>query len=243
MKYDAIKRLGCLILLSLLAFNVNADGLSEYLQNPEVTKIAANTLTSTSESITPSAEISSEVQAKDSAQLKNIIELVVAGIVAAALIIVVLVIFLGRWLAVREKKLIKELRIEAEENTDHITSAATTIREQEKETTQLTQNMRSQADEFSTQQKQTEKFSQEVIDTSKQVKKHEKEINEVTTHVKENMSKIQKYWDNQVIETVDTISLFQHNLSENINFASEGLDKISEQKEISGALLQDFLSK
>jgi len=151
MKYDAIKRLGCLILLSLLAFNVNADGLSEYLQNPEVTKIASNTVSSTIEPITTDALTTSVVRAEDSAQLKNIIELVVAGIVAAALIIVVLVIFLGRWLTGREKILIKELRIEAEENSDHITSAATTIREQEKETTKITHNMRNQASEISNQ--------------------------------------------------------------------------------------------
>jgi len=243
MKYGAITRLSCLILLGLLAFNVNADGLSEYLQNPDATEIAANTLTTTIEPIISSTEISPEVQAKDSAQLKNIIELVVAGIVAAALIIVVLVIFLGRWLAGREKKLIKELRIEAEENNNHITSAATTIREQEKETTKITQTMRSQASQLSIQQQETEKFSKEVIDTSKQVKEHEKEINTVSTHIQENMNKIQKYWDTQVNETVDTISLFQHNLSENINIATKGLDKINEQKTISGELLQDFLSK
>jgi len=243
MKYDAIKRLGCLILLSLLAFNVNADGLSEYLQNPEVTKIASNTVSSTIEPITTDALTTSVVRAKDSAQLKNIIELVVAGIVAAALIIVVLVIFLGRWLTGREKILIKELRIEAEENSDHITSAATTIREQEKETTKITHNMRNQASEISNQQKQTEKFSKEVVDSSKQVKECEKEINTASIHIQENMKKIQKYWDTQVDETVDTISLFQHSLSKNINIACEGLEEINQQKAISEELLQDVLNK
>ena len=243
MKYAAITRLGCLIFLGILAFNANAEGLSEYLQNPEVTKVAANTLSMTPETITSNAGITSETLPKDSAQLKNIIELVVAGIVASALIIVILVIFLGRWLAGREKKLIKELRIEAEENTDHITSAATTIREQEKETTQITQNMRGQAADLSTQKQETEKLSKEVFETSKHVKEYEKDINTVSTNVKDNMSKIQKYWDTQVNETVDTISLFQHKLSENIDNASKGLDKINEQKTISGELLQDFLSK
>lgn len=243
MKHAAIIRLGCLILLGLLAFNANAEGLSEYLQNPEATKVAANTLSITPDPVTPNAGISADIQIKDSAQLKSIIELVVAGIVAAALIIVVLVIFLGRWLAGREKKLIKELRIEAEENTDHITSAATTIREQEKETTRITQSMRSQADSLSNQKQETEQFSKEVAETSEYVKQHEKQISEASTHVKENMSKIQKYWDNQVNETVDTISLFQHKLSENIEIANDGLDKINEQKTISGELLQEFLSK
>lgn len=245
MKHVVIIRLACLILLGILALNANANGLSEYLQNPEATKVAANTLSITPSSTTPSASTNAipDIQIKDSEQLKNIIELVVAGIVAAALIIVVLVIFLGRWLGAREKKLIKELRIEAEENTDHITSAATTIREQEKETTRITENMRSQADTLSSQKQETERFTQEVIETSKHVKEHEKEINAASTHVKENMGKIQKYWDNQVNETIDTISLFQHKLTENIEFASSDLEKISEQKSVSSALLEDFLSK
>jgi len=193
MKYGAIKGLIYLILLSLLTFNVNADGLSEYLQNPEATKLAANTLTNSVETITSNGNIDSETPTTDSTQIKNIIELVVAGIVAAALIIVVLVIFLGRWLAGKEKKLIKELRIEAEENSEQIISATNSIREQEKETTKIAQTMRGQADELTAQQKQTETFSKEVIETSKQVKEHEKEINTASNHVKENMSKIQNH--------------------------------------------------
>ena len=243
MKYAAITRLGCLILLSLLTLNVNAEGLSEYLQNSQATEIAANTLVSATEKKPSSTITALAAEPKDTAQLKNIIELVVAGIVAAALIIVVLVTFLGRWLAGREKKLIKQLRIEAEENTDHITSAATTIREQEKETTKITQNMRSQASEISTQKQETEKYSKEVFNTSKQVKEHEEVINTATNHVTEHMSKIQKYWDTQVEETVDTISLFQHNLSQNINIASEGLEQINQQKAVSEELMHEVLNR
>ena len=245
MKFAAFKSLACLILLSFLAFQVNAEGLSEYLQNPETTEIAANTLTGETPP-SSSNEITNNplaVTAEDSAQLKNIIELVVAGIVAAALIIVVLVTFLGRWLAAKEKRLIKEMRIEAEENSDHIISAATTIREQEKETTKITHTMRSQADELSSQQEQTKKYSKELVDSSERAKEHEQQIDTVTTKVSENMTKIQKYWDSQVNETVDMISLFQHNLSENVELASEGLEKINQKKAISEELLKDVLNQ
>ncbi len=252
MKCDAIKQLASLIFLSFLTFSVNAEGLSEYLQNPSSSTVETSNVIQTStktiaaRSLEPvSASISNSpiTESKDFSQYKNIIELVVAGIVAAALIIIILVIFLGRWVASGEKKRIKAMRIEAEENTDHITSAATTIREQEKETTQITQVMRTQASELSLKQKETEQFTNEIIDTSKQVKEHEKEINDVATHVSDNMGKIQKYWDNQVNETVDTISLFQHQLSENINIANEDLEKIKQQKGLSDELLQEFLSK
>lgn len=239
MKRNAILQLTCLVLLSLFALSVNAEGLSEYLQNPEATKAALETTTSAFSS----RETSELTGIKDSTQLKNIIELVVAGIVAAALIIVVLVIFLGRWLAGREKKLIKELRMEAEENTDHISSAASTIREQEKETTQITQTMRNQASELSVNQKETQHYTKKIIETSKKVEESEKEVEEVSNKVSENMTRIQKYWDSQVNETVDTISLFQHSLKENINIASEELDKINQQKSISDELLQEVLNK
>lgn len=237
MKCNTTVRFACLTLLSILALSVNAEGLSEYLQSADTTKLAFNSLTQTASDSTISSET------KDTAQLKNIIELVVAGIVAAALIIVVLVIFLGRWLAGREKKLIKELRIEAEENTEHITTTANSIREQEQETSQITETMRNQANELSIHKKESEISAKNIIETSRKVKKHEKEINQLTDHVSENMGKIQKYWDQQVSETVDTISLFQHNLNQNIDVASEGLEKLNEQKIVSSDLLQDFLSK
>lgn len=242
MKYGATTRLTYLVLLGVLAFNANAEGLSEYLQNSEATKMATETLTSAVKTIIPSAETPLELETKNSTQLKNIIELVVAGIVAAALIIVVLVTFLGRWLTGREKKLIKKLRIEAEENTSHITSAITTIREHEKETKQISQYMRSQADELSTQQAVTEKFSKGVADVSKQIKIHEKEINAASTQIKEDIIKVKEYWSAQVGETVDTINLFQRNLSGNINVASEGLEQITQQKTISEALLKKVLN-
>lgn len=238
MKRKAILQLASLILLSVFAHYANAAGLSEYLQNPEATKVAIET---TSTKISDDASVLTEL--KDSTQLKNIIELVVAGIVAAALIIVVMVIFLGRWLAGREKKLIKELRMEAEENTDHIASATSTIRVQEKETTQITQNIRNQATEISVKQKEAQHFSEKIRNTSKKVEKHEKEINTVSDKVTENMTKIQKYWDGQVNETVDTISVFQHNLKQNIDTASADLEKINEQKTISSELVSDLLNK
>ncbi len=93
--------------------------------------------------------------------------------------------------------------------------------------------MRTQSDELSIQKQQTEKFSQEIITASKNAHDNEQKINSVTTQVTENMNKIQKYWDTQVNETVDTISLFQHNLNENIDIVSEGLEKINEQFELS----------
>lgn len=241
----AITRLICLSLLGLMTLNLNAAGLTEYLQNPDATKIAATSTATANTPQTLTAKSSTHVvqETKDSTQLKSIIELVVAGIVAAALIIVILVIFTGRWLAGREKQLIKELRIEAEENTDIINYAASAIREQEKETSHLTETLRSQVSDLSTQQQEAKKVTQEMINASMQIKEQEEEINNVSTHVKENMSKIQKYWDTQVNETVDTISLFQHNLSENIDIASEGLVRINEQKVISSELLEEILNK
>ena len=122
MRYVAIKSLAVLIILSLFSFSVSAVGLQEYLQN---TESSVEVLT---QSTPPATKIATEATSE---QLTHIIELIVAGIVASALIISVLVLFLGRWLARREKKLIKRMRLEAEHDKENITSAATTIREQE----------------------------------------------------------------------------------------------------------------
>ena len=250
MNYAGIKALACLLIVSLLAFNVHAAGLHEYLQNSESAESPTKILTSANaiENVIANSSTTNPpsiivTQNDTSEQLKNIIELVVAGIVASALIIVVLVLFLGRWLASREKRLIKELRMEAEQDKEHITSATTTIREQEKETTRLTQNIRNQATEFSTQQKVAEKFSKDIIEASEVVKQREEDIDSITDQLSGNMNEIRSYWSEQVDETVSTMQQFHRNLNENINLASDNLEKMDQQKSISQELLQDFLDK
>ncbi len=234
MRYVAIKSLAVLIILSLFSSGVSAVGLQEYLQN---TESHTEVLT---QGISPVAQITTEAT---SDQLTHIIELIVAGIVASALIISVLVLFLGRWLAAREKKTIKRMCIEAEYDKENITSAAATIREQEKETTKLTHDMRNQATEFSTQHKVSEKFSQEIFETTEKIKQKQQEVETASANVSRQFEKIQSFWDAQVQETVSTIHQVQENLGENLRTVDQGIDKMQQQKAISQELLQDFLNK
>jgi len=230
MKKSAIKSLAYLSII-LMVFDVSAVGLQEYLQNGE-----AGT-----EIVTQSPAVSSVNEA--TSQLTHIIELVVAGIVAAALIISVLVLFLGRWLASREKKIIKEIRIEAEKDKENITSAATTIREQEKESTKLVHEIRSQASEISTQREENIQYTESIASTSEKVKAQEKELLQVTDHVSNRMDDIQAYWDDQLKSTVEIIGQVQERLDKNLILVDDDLGKIHHQKKLSQELLQDFLNK
>ncbi len=230
MKKSAIKSMAYLSII-LMVFDVSAVGLQEYLQNTE-----AGT-----EVVTQAPAMSSVNQA--TSQLTHIIELVVAGIVAAALIISVLVLFLGRWLARREKKKIKKIRIEAEQDKENITSAATTIREQEKESTKLVHDIRSQASEISTQHEENILYTKSIADTSEKVKAQEKELTEVADHVSSRMVDIQAYWDDQLKSTIETVAQVQEKLDKNLISVDDDLGKIHHQKKLSQELLQDFLNK
>ncbi|GAA0414700.1 hypothetical protein GCM10009133_23870 [Cocleimonas flava] len=230
MKKSAIQSLACLAII-FMVFNASAVGLQEYLQNTEAT----------TEAVTQSPSLASVNEA--TTQLTHIIELVVAGIVAAALIISVLVLFLGRWLAKKEKKIIKEIRIEAEQDKENITSAATTIREQEKESTKLVHEIRSQATEISTQREENLQYTQSIASTSEKVKAQEKELLEVTDHVSNRMDDIQSYWDDQLKSTVEIIGQVQERLDKNLITVDNDLGKIHHQKKLSQELLQDFLNK
>ena len=234
MRYVAATSLSVLIIFSLFSFEASAVGLQEYLQN---TEISTETLT---QATTPILNTTTEIP---TSQLKNIIELVVAGIVASALIISILVLFLGRWLAGREKKIIKNMRLEVEHDKDNITSAATTIREQEKETTRLTHEMRSQATEFSTQQKATEKFTQEIQSSSEKIKDQEQLLTKITDHVSQRMEEIQSYWDEQLQNTLSSIEKVQTSLTTNLSTVENDLVKMQQQKLLSQELLQEFLNK
>ena len=233
-----IASLSFLILISLFSFDAIATGLQDYLQNtPAVTAAEA-----------PQTGISSEASAsteavKSNSPLTYIIELVVAGIVASALIISVLVLFLGRWAANREKKLIRELRIEAEAEKDHVISAAASIREKEEETSELVKDMQDKANRLTSKIDLADKHNEKILEVTEKVIKHEKELKEVTDHVSTRMNDIQDYWNDQLHETISVIGKVQSGLDENLAKVDDGIETMQRQKELSQDLLQDFLSK
>ncbi len=231
-------RLMLLISISFFSFNAMAEGLQGYLQN------------------TPAVESTNEVSQATVSALSNkintgtsnspltyIIELVVAGIVASALIISVLVLFLGRWAARREKKLIKALRIEAEVEKDHVISAAASIREKEEETSELVKDMQDKSNRLTSKIDLADKHNEKILEVTEKVVKHEKELKEVSDHVSTRMNDIQDYWNDQLHETISVIGKVQSGLDENLAKVDDGIETMQRQKEASEDLLQDFLGK
>ena len=215
---------------------MNAVGLQEYLQNNDVKTIAQST------TATPTENLESTAIVIDN-QVTHIIELVVAGIVASALIISLLVLFLGRMTGNREKKVIKKIRIEAEKEKDNITSAATNVKEQEKETIKLVQDARNQVSELSAKKAVADKFGKKILESSKVIKDQEQELAQVAQNVSLRMNKIQSYWDTQLKDTVSTIHKVQHGLDENLIKVDADLETMQRQKEISQELLHVFLEQ
>ncbi len=237
MKYTVFKGLSFLILLSLLSFDLSAVGLQEYLQNPDVEPI-----TQTTPAATSAENIINTTSTTDSL-FTQIIEMIVAGIVASALIISVLILFLGRWVGNKDKKVIKALRIDAEKEKDNITSAATTVREQEKETTQIVHSIQNQAAEFSSKKELIDKHSDDIQQSSELIKTQEQELTQVSENVSLRMNKIQSYWDTQLRDTVSTIQQVQSGLDKNLEKVDSDLDSMQRQKALSQELLQDFLDR
>ena len=234
MKY--ITSLSFLILISLSSFDASAVGLQDYLQN----------VSSTAEGTTQIAGVtgtSGVSQTNANNPLSYIIELVVAGIVASALIISVLVMFLGRWAANKEKKLIKALRIEAEQEKDNIVSAAASVREKEKETVEIVSDMQDKAKQLTQKINVANENNEKILEVTEKIVEREKELKEVTTHVSTRMNDIQDYWKGQLEDTVSTISQVQQGLDDNLSKVDEGIETMQRQKELSQDLLQDFLSK
>lgn len=232
-----IASLSFLILISLFSVDAMATGLQDYLQNTPAVSEAETPQTGTSSELLATTTVTSN------SPLTYIIELVVAGIVASALIISVLVLFLGRWAANREKKRIKELRIEAEAEKDHVISAAASIREKEGETSELVKDMQDKANRLTSKIDLADKHNEKILEVTEKVVKHEKELKEVSDHVSTRMDDIQDYWNDQLHETISVIGKVQNGLDENLAKVDDGIETMQRQKELSQDLLQDFLNK
>ena len=247
MKITTLKTLLLLFFISLFSFNLSAEGLQDYLQKPDTSKSVATTLDATSKlsSINNPASSTQTVKTipSNKSELTYFIELIVAGIVASALILSILVLFLGRMAGNREKKKIKAIRIEAEKEKEHIISAATTVKTQEKEAAEVFNEIKEEAQHVAKTRDLVEKYQHQIIETATQVKHQEKELNNVTGNVTSKLENIQSYWENQLDDTVSTIKELQGNLDTKINEVDDDIEKMRHQKELSQELLQDFLDR
>ena len=235
-----------LFLLSTLSLTVHAADLQAFIQegdNPTAPeKTAKSSAINEPDTTAPQTNQAPQLTEANK-QFTHIIELVVAGIVASALIISVLVLFLGRWAGRREKKLIKEIRIKAEEEQENIIAAATTVREQEKETTEIVHKIRSEAKEFGEKKEIIENFDKDVHEITLQAKAKKEVIDDISDTVTENVEKIKSYWDEQLTSTLSTIEKVQDGLDKSLSTVDKNLDDMLLQKNQSDELLSDFIAK
>ncbi len=239
MKITVLKTLLLLFFISIFSFNLGAEGLQDYLQKPETTNGVV-----TSGDLIDSPSLSSvDTVPSSKSELTYFIELIVAGIVASALILSILVLFLGRMAGNREKKKIKAIRVEAEKEKEHIISASTTVKAQEKETIQLVNNLKDDAQNIAKTRTLVEKYEHQIAETSENVKQKENELKQVTENVTGNLGEIQSYWETQLDDTVSTIKELQENLDSKVNEVDQDIEKMRHQKDLSQELLQDFLDR
>ena len=242
--YGLFLLLPLLSLGSLLSSGVYAVGLQEFIQNNQTgspAETASDNFLSNTGNTNPNTPYTS--QTNKTSQLTHIIEMVVAGVVASALIISLLVLFLGRWIAHKDRLALKVLRNEAEKEKEHITAAVTTVREQEKETTQIVHAIRKQAQDISKKQEKIE-TQEKAIDLSfANVESQQNELEQVSSNVSNRMDEIQSYWDEQLKDTVSAIQQVQSGLNENLSKVDDGLEKMQRQKSMSEELMQDFLKR
>lgn len=247
MKYTAFKCVILLLLMNVFTIQVGADGLQNYLQDTEagtesVVLADPAPIAKVSATLEESA-IASSTPLDSNESILKIIELVVAGVVASALIISLLVLFLGRWLARRDKNLIQKYRAEAEHSVKHITSATSTIREYEKETTQLIQEMEEHKTEFSSHKDVIDINAKDVQKAVEKIKEQEKELIQLSDNVTKKMEKIQTRWDEQLQQTITTTDNLQKELVEKLNTSNESVAKMQQQKDLSQDILKDFLEQ
>lgn len=236
MKQYAIYGLFIFLLINFLPIDANAAGLQEFLQGNQTTNTVPATVTET----TPATGTS---KPNTTSQLTHIIEMVVAGVVASALIISILVLFIGRWAARKDRQVIQQIRQEAQQEKEHITAAVTTVREQEKETTMLVHSIREQATEISSKHQKITNQENDIDATVEKVQAQKEELEKATHNISERMTEIQTHWDEQLHDTVSAIQQVQNGLNNNLEKVDDGLDKMQRQKDMSEQLMQDFLKR
>ena len=176
-----------------------------------------------------------------SVDLIKIFEVVIAGIVASAIVLSVLALFVGQWSGKRQNAAIKEIRKDSESDKESIEASLYIVDENVGESKRLLNSLSKKAEGITSKQHQAwvqvediEQMVEDAVDCSTELK-------ETTDSVNQRMNQIQKYWDEQLKDTADVVQRVQHMLEDGMAKVELGLEELQENEIKSRILSQKVI--
>ena len=173
--------------------------------------------------------------------LVKIFEVVIAGIVASALVLALLALFIGQWSGKKQNAAIKLIRQEVDKNKEDSEELLTDVRDNARAVRQLVDSLEKKVSAMTNKQHQAWIHMEDIEQMVEDADECSVELKQTTGGVHQRMEQIQRYWDGQLKETTDIVQRVQLSLEEGLTRVETGLAEIQENDMRSKILAQKVL--
>lgn len=178
----------------------------------------------------------------NSVELIKIFEVVIAGIVASAIILAVLALFIGQWSGKKQKNAIKKIRKNIENDEKHIQKSVTTINKNSIKIQQLITHVEKKSSTITSKQHQAWIHLEDIEEMVEDASECAAELQQTTDNVNHRMDQIKTYWDGQLKDTEDVVERVQSTLEKGLKRIESGIEEL-EQNEIKSRLISKKMVK
>ena len=178
---------------------------------------------------------------QESVDLVKIFEVVIAGIVASAVVLSLLALFIGQWSGKKQNRAIKKIRDKIEKDKTSTESLVASIKERAEEANELVKGLKNKTSVITSKQHQAwvqvediEQMVEDALDCSNELK-------QTTDGINQRMTQIQHYWDEQLKESADVVERVQSTLEQGLAKVESGLEALQNNELKSHTLSQQVL--
>ena len=180
----------------------------------------------------------------DSNHLINIFEVVVAGIVASAIVLSTVVLFIGQWTGRKQSAAIKTIRENIEKDEEIIQSSVVNVDENTIKIQQLLNTIEKKSAAITSKQHQAWIHAEDLEEMLEDATEYTAELQQNTESVSQRIHQIQTYWDEQLTDTTQVVERVQSTLEEGLEKVELGLEalqqKESQSREISQKIVEAY---
>jgi chromosome segregation ATPase len=177
----------------------------------------------------------------DSINLINIFAVVVAGIVASAIVLAILVLFIGQWSGRKQSSAIKIIRKNIEKDEKAIQSLVTNADENTAKIQQLLNNIEKKSVAITSKQHQAWIHAEDLEEMLEDTTEYSAELQQNTEQINQRMKQIQTYWNGQLTDTADVVERVQSTLEQGLQKVESGLEELQQNEVQSRTISQKII--
>lgn len=180
--------------------------------------------------MTAKAEDASNSLNLDSMDLLNVFEVVIAGVVASAIILAILSLFIGQWSGKKQQAAIKKIRENIEKDEEIIKASVSNVDQNSTKIKKLLTDIEKKSAAITSKQHQVWIHVEDIEEMVEDAVECSDELQQTADNINLRMNQVQSYWDRQLKDTANVVERVQSTLEQGLERVESGLEEMQQNE-------------